>query len=194
VRIILASNSPRRRELLAALGLEFEVLASDGIDESRFLDDEPGSLETRLQSLALAKGHSAAQSNPDAVVISADTVVVLDGEVFGKPADNAQAREMLARLSCRTHCVYTSVAVQCHGRSQQEIGVDSTAVSFQTLSDDRISAYVAREEVFDKAGAYAIQGLGALLVREIQGDYTTVVGLPVGLTASLLSRFGIEVL
>lgn len=194
VKVLLASGSPRRRELLTTLGVHFQVVTSAPLDESMVLDELQGALATRLTRLAQLKGDPVAQDNPEAVVISADTVVELDGELLGKPADVVEAREMLEKLSGRTHNVHTAVVVQHAVQGFSAGGVESTAVTFNPLDDGTIDNYIARDEPYDKAGAYAIQGIGALLVRRIEGDYSNVVGLPLGLTARLLSQAGISVL
>lgn len=194
MKVLLASGSPRRRKLLTTIGLPFQVVLGSEFDESMVLDELQGSLETRLTRLAQLKGDSVAQAHPDAVVISADTVVEMEGELLGKPADVDDARRMLTRLSGRTHEVHTAVVVQHAAPGLLESGVESTRVSFNLLDSQTIDSYIARDEPFDKAGAYAIQGIGALLVRRIEGDYTNVVGLPLGLTARLLLAAGIRIL
>jgi septum formation protein len=194
MKVLLASGSPRRRELLTTVGLLFQVVLGGEIDEARVLDELRGPLSIRLIRLAQLKGDSVAQSHPDAVVISADTVVELEGELLGKPADVDEARRMLDLLSGRTHQVHTAVVVQHAAQGVSASGVESTRVSFNLLDSQTIDTYIARDEPFDKAGAYAIQGIGALLVRRIEGDYTNVVGLPLGLTARLLLKAGIRIL
>jgi len=194
VKVLLASGSPRRRELLTTLGVHFQVVPSAAIDESRILGELQGPLPTRLTRLAQLKGDTVAQTHPEAVVISADTVVELDEALLGKPVDVVDAREMLSRLSGRTHNVHTAVVVQRAAEGFSVNGVETTAVTFNQLDGGTIDSYIARDEPYDKAGAYAIQGIGALLVSRINGDYTNVVGLPLGLTARLLSKAGVPVL
>lgn len=194
VELILASTSPRRRELLATLGVPFTVVAGEKVDEAGLLAAHNGSLEERLLALAKRKGEHVAQAHPAAAVLSADTVVVIDGAALGKPVDAAEAREMLCRLSGRMHEVYTAVAVQHAQLHYTASGCEITRVHFSELSSGRIARYIEREQPYDKAGAYAIQGIGALLVARIEGDYSNVVGLPLGLTARLLERAGIDVL
>jgi septum formation protein len=194
MNIILSSHSPRRRELLSTLGLDFTVQPGAELDESTVLEQGTGDLRARLQRLALIKGQDVARSNPSAVVISADTVVEVQDLVLGKPRDSEQARTMLEMLSGCTHRVLTAVALQrqCVGFALAECEI--TSVTFDVLSDNTIERYIARATPFDKAGAYAIQGLGALLVQRIDGDYSNVVGLPLRLTARLLATAGIEAL
>ncbi|MBN2081838.1 septum formation protein Maf [bacterium] len=192
--IILASQSPRRRELLSTLGLEFTVAPGAAIDEARVLAEAAGELVEKLQHLAALKGEGIAREYPDDVVISADTVVEVDGDLLGKPADVIEAKAMLTRLSGRAHRVHTAVAVRHEAGGFFEAGVETTRVTFDLLDSETIARYIARAEPFDKAGAYAIQGLGALLVRRIEGDYSNVVGLPLGLTARLLTAAGVVVL
>jgi septum formation protein len=194
VELLLASTSPRRRELLATLGLPFKVAAGEDVDEAGLLAAHGGTLEERLMALVRRKGEQVAREHPAAVVLSADTVVVIDGAVLGKPLDAAEAREMLSRLSGRMHEVYTAVAVQHAELNYAALGCEITRVHFYELSSRRIARYIEREQPYDKAGAYAIQGLGALLVARIEGDYPNVVGLPLGLTARLLERAGLSVL
>ena len=192
--IILASQSPRRRELLTTLGLDFTVAKGAELDEAQVLAEATGELAEKLIHLAALKGESIAREHPDDVVISADTVVEVDGDLLGKPADVIEAKAMLTRLSGRAHRVHTAVAVRHEAARFFEAGVETTRVTFDLLDSETIARYIARAEPFDKAGAYAIQGLGALLVRRIEGDYSNVVGLPLPLTARLLTAAGVIVL
>jgi len=185
VRVILASQSPRRRELLTLVGIPHEVRPAD-LDERM----EPGESPTEhAERLARAKAQAIALLEPDAVVIGSDTIVVLDGEVLGKPADVAEAVRTLQRLSGRTHTVHTAVAVARDGRL--ESGVESVEVTFRPLTDDQIERYVATGEPMDKAGAYGIQGYGAVIVERIHGDYFAVMGLALGRLVGLLARVGV---
>ncbi len=170
--LILASGSPRRRELLGNLGLDFRVLVRP-IDEHIPPDAEPGAI---VEQLSLQKGASLAEEYPGELVLSADTIVVLDDEILGKPADEAQARRMLARLSGREHTVYTGFALQYQGR--RRAAHERTRVRFHSLSKTQIRLYAASGECLDKAGAYGIQHLGALLVEGVEGCYFNVMGLP----------------
>ena len=174
-RLILASASPRRRILLERTGLIFNVIAST-VDEN----GDPGGDPARfVQSLAAAKAGEIARSHPDAWVIGADTVVVIDGRILGKPADEADARAMLQILSGRAHEVHTGFCVARRAKGDEFTRSVCTRVRFRDLSESEIDWYVGTKEPFDKAGAYGIQGQGAFLVKGIEGSYTNVVGLPV---------------
>ena len=187
MKILLASKSPRRRELLLGMGLEFDI-CSPQFDEDSVAGFSP---DVTVEKLSLGKAMSA--SRDDAVVIGSDTVVALDGVILGKPADEADAVRMLKMLSGRKHYVYTGVALVGGGKSV--VFHEKTAVQFRHLTDEDIAAYVASGEPMDKAGAYGIQGKGALLVSGIEGDYFTVVGLPVCRVAQALkNEFGIDCL
>lgn len=186
MRVILASSSPRRRELLAMIGIPHEVMPAD-IDES-YLPGEPPN--AHAERLAREKGRVIAERNPDAVVISADTIVVINGEVLGKPRDAAHAVRMLRQLSGRTHTVFTAVAVARDGRV--ESGVEAVTVAFRELTEAEIIAYVGTGEPMDKAGAYGIQGYGATIVERIDGDYFAVMGLALGRMVALLRRVGVR--
>lgn len=192
--VILASSSPRRADLLRSIGLEFSVLPGAEIDERKVLKTAVGGLEQRLKRLAQVKCEGVARESPSELVLAADTVVVINGDVLGKPRDVDDAREMLMQLSGRTHHVLTAVAAQWDLTGFLETGVETTRVTFDLLDRQVIDRYIARDEPFDKAGAYAIQGLGALLVRKIEGDYSNVVGMPLPLTARLLTAAGLMVL
>lgn len=193
MRLILASASPRRQELLNVLGLKYDViLPPDPIDEDAILF-APGGLDANLHVLALAKGTDIAKEHPAAVVLSADTVVVLDGEVLGKPADADEAAAMLSRLSGKVHEVKTCVALQCALRGQRESELCLTRVQFAALTKDQIARYIELTHPYDKAAGYAIQGIGALIVERIEGDYTNVVGLPLKLTAEMLAAQNIPI-
>ena len=187
--IVLASQSPRRRELLGRLGLEFRVLAPE-IDERMDRSLPPADLVERI---SLEKAWAAqALAGPEAIVIAADTVVTLDGAVLGKPRDGAGAVRMLSALSGRRHHVYTGLTV-LRGDAL-DTGHEVTEVVFRTLTSPEILAYVSTGEPLDKAGAYGIQGYGALLVEGIRGDYFNVVGLPLCRLGRMLARFGVECL
>ncbi len=175
VPLILASRSPRRRKLLQQLGLDFEVHPSD-LDEKATNHRLP---EQLVEQLALEKARRVATRFPEALTLGADTIVVLDGEVLNKPADEAEARAMLRRLSGRTHTVYTGVALIHPGSQREIVDYEATRVTFAPLSDAEIDAYVATGSPLDKAGAYGIQDdYGAVFIRRIEGDYYNVVGLP----------------
>lgn len=173
--LILASQSPRRRYLLEQAGLEFTVIPSR-FDEDSVALSEP---ETYTEALARAKAEEVANAHPDSWVIGADTIVLIDGAILGKPDSPDTAREMLRRLSGQTHQVYTGYALYCVARERVRSGVEKTDVRFKSLTEDEIEWYIQTDEPFDKAGAYAIQGLGTFLVKSVRGSYTNVVGLPV---------------
>jgi septum formation protein len=187
--LILASASPRRRELLAQAGYLFEVQASS-VDESRRSGEDGIRFATRLAREKAQEVFVLRQSSGDpTLVLGADTVVVCDGEILGKPADAADATRMLLLLSGRTHNVVTGVAV-VGGPQFVEVAAEVTQVTVRTLSPQEIAEYVAGGEPMDKAGAYAIQGYAARWIPRISGCYFNVVGLPLALVASLLE--GVE--
>ncbi len=188
--IILASQSPRRRALLEQMGItDFTVLPARG-QEDMSAELTP---EHLVETLALNKGREvAARTAAGNLIIAADTVVALHGEVLGKPQDEADAYRMLQLLSGETHAVHTGVAVLWDGQALCEH--ETTLVRFRTLSDREIRAYIATGEPMDKAGAYGIQGRGAVLVEGIQGDYCNVVGLPVCRLSRMLETFGVRTL
>nr|PZN90876.1 MAG: septum formation protein Maf [bacterium] len=183
--LVLASGSPRRAQLLAMLGLTFEVIEPN-IDET-WREGEPPALH--VERLAREKAQRVAALRPDALVIACDTIVVVDGELLGKPRDAAEAVEMLMRLRGREHRVETGIAIAAPG-NRMESSVEGAVVRFRHF--DRVTAeeYVATGEPLDKAGAYAIQGLGAALVDLIEGDFFAVMGLPVSRMISLLRALG----
>lgn len=178
--IILASASPRRRELLSQVGVQFTVKTAD-IDETPLPGEDH---RTYTRRLAEAKARVILNSNPDSIVIGADTTVTLDGDLLGKPLDAADAARMLQRLQGRTHQVSTGVAVLSH--SQTLVHVETTDVVVAPMSAEDIRAYVATGEPMDKAGAYGIQGHFAQWIPRIEGDYFNVVGLPLAAVARLL--------
>lgn len=185
----LASQSPRRRALLARLGLPFEVV-DVVVPEQREPGEGAADYVRRVAREKAGAGLLAVVAVPDAVVLGADTEVVLDGEVFGKPRDDADAAQMLRRLSGRTHQVISSVALVSAGREAQATVV--TEVTFDTLDAATIAAYVAGGEPHGKAGAYAIQGGAELFVSHMAGSHSGVVGLPLQQTAALLRDFGLD--
>ena len=188
--IILASQSPRRRELLERMGVwDFRIVTPD-IDEQMDRDLPPGELVGRI-SLEKALAVQA-QEGKGPIIIAADTVVALDGAVLGKPADELDAFKMLSTLSGCRHQVYTGLTV-LRGEEQYTVS-EETTVTFRELSAEEIDRYVATGEPMDKAGAYGIQGYGALLVEGIQGDYYNVMGLPVCRLGLLLRRLGVDCL
>ncbi|MCP1439403.1 septum formation protein [Erwinia persicina] len=184
ISLYLASGSPRRRELLTQLGLRFARLSTQ-VEERQ----QPGEMaEAYVRRLALEKAQAGvAVAEQDLPVLGADTIVVLNNEVLEKPADEAAAAAMLAKLSGQTHQVMTAVALA--DRQRQLACMVVTEVTFRLLSEEDIAAYIASGEPMDKAGAYGIQGLGGNFVRKINGSYHAVVGLPLVETAELLSQF-----
>jgi septum formation protein len=182
--VILASASPRRRELLSLIGVPHDVLPSN-IDETYLPGEVPSTHAERL-----AREKTAAVDRPDAVVIGSDTIVVVDGDVLGKPRDETQAEEMLQRLSGRSHVVMTGVAVRWRGRIVS--GVEEVGVTFRALGDEEIARYVATREPMDKAGAYGIQGYGATIVSRVDGDYFAVMGLALGRLVALFRQLGLR--
>ena len=186
-RLILASKSPRRRYLLEKAGVEFTVIPSQ-LDESSIVLSSP---ESYVKTLAEAKAKDISDSYPDSWVIGADTIVFIDNAILGKPTSRDEARAMLRRLSAKTHRVLTGYCI-CRKRTGHHISeCVSTEVSFKELSEKEIDWYIDSGEPFDKAGAYAIQGIGTFLVRRINGSYTNVVGLPVCEVLEYLIKEGI---
>lgn len=183
-QLVLASQSPRRAELLSRLGLSFEVEPAD-IDESYIDHEMPADHAERL---AREKALTVARRRPGALVVGSDTIVILDSDVLGKPRDEAEAVRMLQRLSGREHEVFTAVAVVQGERI--ESALERVRVRFQPLSREQCEAYVATGEPMDKAGAYGIQGFGSALVHSIEGDFFAVMGLPVVRTLELIERMG----
>lgn len=186
-QIILASQSPRRRYLLEQAGLQFEVIPSR-FDESLVPQDQPA---TYVQILAQAKAEDIADDHPQSWVIGADTIVSIGHAILGKPENHASARDMLRRLSGETHQVLTGYSICCRSANVTHTSMAVTDVTFKELSAEEIEWYIHTGEPFDKAGAYAIQGLGTFLVRRIVGSYTNVVGLPVCEVIEFLIKAGV---
>lgn len=191
--LILASASPRRRDLLSGLGLRFAVRPVD-VDETPRAGEEPLAYVLRL-----AEEKALARVEAGELVLAADTTVVLDGEILGKPADETEAREMLGRIAGREHTVLTGVALaERQAQEGAEAGdgararavAEGTRVRMATMSDEEIAWYAATGETLDKAGSYAVQGLGAMFVEAVFGDYTNVVGLPLPATYRLFREAG----
>jgi septum formation protein len=176
---------------MADAGSGFDVVAPRFVDEKNDAGENPGLLVERH---AEAKARSVVAEHPGDVVIGADTIVVVDGAILGKPADEAEAKEMLARIAGRDHLVYTGVAVVDADTGDSETAHEVTKVTVRSLTTDEISRYVATGEPLDKAGAYAIQGIGCFIVERIDGDYFNVVGLPMVLLSRLLKKFGYDVI
>ncbi|HZP66434.1 MAG TPA: Maf family protein [Rudaea sp.] len=184
--LYLASQSPRRRQLLEQIGIRFAVVEVE-VPEHRAPDEPPADYVSRVAREKALAGLRALAHVPDALVLGADTEVVLDDEVFGKPAEAAQAHAMLARLGGRTHQVLSAVWCLDHRREEQAFSL--TEVQFAPLAENRIAAYVASGEWQGKAGAYAIQGRAAAFVAHLSGSYSGVMGLPLFETVELLRRF-----
>jgi septum formation protein len=188
MKLVLASGSPRRKELLERLGLQFDATAPD-IDETRLPQEEPA---TYVERIARAKAETVAGDG--LLVVAADTTVVHEGRVMGKPGHPEEARSMLRRLEGDTHEVFTGVAVGwLDGGLRLESLVDQCQVSMLPMTDDEIAWYVGTGEPLDKAGGYALQGLGGMFVSQVVGNPSTVVGLPVHLLGRLIAKAGAEV-
>ena len=185
LKIILASASPRRYELLKTLGLEFEVIVSN-IDEENVRAQSPA--EYVLENAQL-KGQNVARKNPNCLIISADTIVVSDNSIFGKPKNEEEAFKILKQLSGKTHQVFTAFGLLYLRYERSLFDTVSTEVTFRALSDEEIWAYINTGEPFDKAGAYAIQGQGALLIEKINGCFYNVVGFPMPRFYKALEEF-----
>ncbi len=192
---VLASASPRRKELLEKMGLQFSIVVSEA-DESAVSRDIPVNLY--VQELALLKASATAKMllrNKKALIIAADTIVTLDGEILGKPDGEDGAKKMLSSLSGRTHEVYTGYCVMRISDGKTVCNSIKTEVKFKTLTERKIRSYIESGEPMDKAGAYGIQGLGSMLIEKINGDYFNVVGLPVSALADTLEKeFDIEIM
>lgn len=186
-QLILASQSPRRRYLLEQAGLTFAVIPSTFDEDSVQLTNPADYVKT----LAGAKADEIAGQYPDSWVIGADTIVTIDGAILGKPGTPDEARHMLERLSGQSHFVYTGYSIVCKNKPACICEAIKTDVQFKALTADEIDWYIQTGEPFDKAGAYAIQGLGTFLVRRINGSYTNVVGLPVCEVIEALLKIGV---
>ena len=187
-RVVLASQSPRRRELLSLIGIVHDVMPAN-IDEGHVRGESP---RTYAERLAREKVEVvvAAVADRDVVGIGADTIVVIDGDILSKPADENDAAQMLRRLSGRSHVVVTAIAASWRGTLVS--AVEEVAVTFRRLSDEAIDRYIATGEPMDKAGAYGIQGFGATIVERVEGDYFAVMGLPLHRLTTLLEELGLE--
>ena len=180
-KFIMASASPRRKEILERAGYIFEIVVSDA-DENITGELSP---EKTVEELAKRKAMSVLKDNEDAVVFGCDTVVAVDGKILGKPADDEDAFDMLSMLSGKTHTVCIC------SKEKTEVFSNTTEVEFYQLSEETIKSYIASGECSDKAGSYGIQGYGRVLVKEIKGDYFSVMGLPVAESARVLAQFGV---
>jgi septum formation protein len=189
-QIILASSSPRRKGLLQQIGLDFKVDA--GVrEESAVTGQKPDEI---VKEISLKKARSIADKYPDALIIAADTIGVIAGRIIGKPHSEKEAAEILSLLSGKAHSVITGFTVLDTATNKSVSKTVATTVYFKNLTKSEIEEYIKTGEPLDKAGAYAIQGLGALFVEKIDGDYFNVVGLPLGALAEVLKEFGVKVL
>jgi septum formation protein len=186
VRVILASSSPRRRELLNLVGIAHEVRPAD-IDETVLPGEHPS---PHAERLARSKAAAVAASDPSAVVIGSDTIVVIEGQILGKPVDRGDAQRMLRMLSGREHTVVTAVAAALEGKVVSS--VEQVRVTFRALTDQEIDDYIATGEPMDKAGSYGIQGFGATIIRKVDGDFFAVMGLPLVTLVALLPELGVK--
>lgn len=184
--LVLASGSPRRRELLHGLGVDFLVRPAD-LDETLLPGEEA---DVHVQRLAQEK--AGVRADDGELVLAADTVVVVDGEIFGKPRDQDAARSMLGQLAGRRHTVFSGVALLDGASRRSARGIERTEVRLAAMTAAEINWYVETGEPMDKAGAYAIQGMGALFVEGVEGNYSNVVGLPIPLTQSLFRDLGFD--
>lgn len=174
MKIILASGSPRRRKILSEMGYDFEIAVAD-VDENIIPDEPPRNHVLRLSS---KKAEKVADDYPDDIVIGADTAVVLNGEILGKPVSESDAFEMLKWLSGKTHTVYTGLCILVKSEDLKKSDYDKTDVTFNELPENRIKEYVSSGEPLDKAGSYGIQGMGSFLVKNYAGELDTVIGFP----------------
>ena len=184
--LILASGSPRRKELLSQIGLIFSIVPSQA-DEVPCKDAMP---DAYVQRLSKEKAFLVAQEYPGSFVLGADTIVVLDNKILEKPATPAESRTMLRMLSAQTHEVYTGFSLLCLDKNIEETNIITTQVTFKTLTLDEISWYSSTIEPYDKAGGYALQGIGGFFVEKICGSYTNVIGLPLTEVMAVLIKHG----
>lgn len=190
LKLVLASSSPRREEILEQLNLKFTIVPSK-IDEDNFDSSDPVEL---VRKLAEEKARSVSQLVEDAIIIAADTVVVYNDQILGKPSGKLDAKKMLKKLSSDQHQVITGVAVLNSSSGESHVDYNITEVKMTALSEQEINSYVDTGEPLDKAGSYAIQGFGGLFVEEIKGSYYSVMGLPIHQLAKLLDKFNYGIL
>lgn len=190
MRIILASKSPRRKEILENLGLKFDIIVADADERSDERDPKQ-----RVAALAAIKGRAvldALEDKNDTLVIASDTLVYAEGEFLGKPRDREDARRMIGLLSGRSHSVVSGIYLFYNGK--EVLSADETLVTFDRMTDGEIESYVSSDEPYDKAGGYAVQGLASLYISGLEGDYFNVVGLPVNLLYKILkNEFDIDI-
>ncbi len=188
MRFILASSSPRRRELLASIGVDFDVVPSN-VPEERQSGEAP---EEYVARLSREKAAVVAGQHPTRWIIAADTTVLLGDQVLEKPVDAADAERMLSLIAGRTHVVYTGVTLQNIGRAYHDTRVAETEVRMLPLAQQDVRWYVGTKEPMDKAGAYAVQGIGAMFIDSVHGSYTNVVGLPLAMLFEMLRKAGVD--
>ena len=185
--LILASASPRREELLRSVGLKFKIIPAD-VDETYFQGESP---RAHVRRLSRDKAGAIAHQYPKALVLGADTIVVIDGQILGKPKNKKQAREMLQRLSNRQHTVFTGFTITCIRAGTSRTKVVQSTVQFKNISPEETAWYVNGDEPYDKAGGYAAQGMGASFIQAIRGSYTNVIGLPLCEVVEALKHLGV---
>ena len=185
-RLILASASPRRQELLTAAGLNFQIIPAH-VNEAYRKGETPRS---HVQRLACDKAAAIAKKYPESWVLGADTIVVIDDMILGKPKNKKQARQMMERLSGRFHKVFTGFAVVCKAAQLQKTKIIQTSVQFKKINQQEMEWYVSCSEPYDKAGGYAAQGRGACFIKSLRGSYTNVIGLPVCEVMEELEKLG----
>jgi len=190
--IILASNSPRRKEILEDLGIKFFVETADIGDEMRFFQNETD-IKKAVKLLARKKNSPVSKKHPDIPVLSADTVVIFNEKVFGKPKSANEAINMLREFSGKTHSVYTAVNLVCKQKNFDETILEETDVFFREIDADELEEYIETANFLDKAGGYAIQEHGKYFIEKINGDYWNVVGLPIAATIKLLKKYISEI-
>jgi len=186
-KFILASASPRRIELLRLMGLTFDIVPSD-VNETFPEGEDPRSHVLRLSA---DKARSVSMRYPDAWVMGADTIVVINSDVLGKPQTTAEAKQMLGKLSGQIHTVFTGFTVMNTDKNVIVSNAVDSSVRFRDIPEDEMAWYIASKEPYDKAGGYAVQGMGAFFIREIQGSYTNVMGLPLCEVVDVLKRIGL---
>ena len=186
MKIVLASGSPRRKEILENMNLKFDIIKSE-IEETIVENESPEELVKRL---SYEKAHDIASKNLDSIVIGADTIVVLNNNVLGKPKDEDEAFNMLKQMSGKEHDVITGISILCLGLKKEINDYCASKVKFKNLSDEEIYSYIRTGECLDKAGAYGIQGKGAFFVEKIEGDFFSVMGFPLGKFVRFLNKTG----
>ena len=187
MQLILASSSPRRKDLLSLLGIPFDIIPPTSNEDIR---DQESPVD-HVCRLALDKARSVANRYPESIIIGSDTVIEIDRQILGKPENIQQAKEMLKLLRGRCHQVHTGLAVVCQSNQMEETRVESVKVWIKNFSDSHLETYLNTQDSLGKAGAYSIQGEGSHLIEKIEGDYPTVVGLPLWHTAKLLEQVGV---